>query len=158
MPWHLRIGQQIIDERAAPTIDYYNHTLLGKSWVDHEWLFNGIFYYLYNNFGYISLHKEMANYPRSVTYYLSKLDSKSKDYLEMLDDESLQMKFVFIYEMHNAIRNLYRTLQKIIIDLKNALEEIDTEEIKILLTNPVKNLWSENSSHIENMVLIMKHF
>ncbi len=56
LPWHLRIGQQIIDERAAPTVDYYNHTLLGKSWVDHEWLFNAFFYFLYNNFGYISLN------------------------------------------------------------------------------------------------------
>lgn len=56
MPWHLRIGQQIVNEHAAPTVDYYDHTLLGKSWVDHEWLFNAIFYYLYNTFGYISLN------------------------------------------------------------------------------------------------------
>jgi hypothetical protein len=56
-PWHLRIGQQIINEHAAPTIEYYyNNALNGKNWVDHEWLFNAIFYYIYNNFGYISLN------------------------------------------------------------------------------------------------------
>ncbi len=55
-PWHLRIGQQIINEKSAPTIDYYNHTLENRSWVDHEWLFNAFFFYTFSKFGYIFLN------------------------------------------------------------------------------------------------------
>ncbi len=56
LPWHLRIGQQIIAEKSVPTIDYYNYTLANRSLVDHEWLFNLLFYYLYDTFGYLSLN------------------------------------------------------------------------------------------------------
>jgi len=55
-PWHLRIGEQIISERAVPSIDYYNHSPEGRHWVDHEWLFNVLFYYIYDAFGYLSLN------------------------------------------------------------------------------------------------------
>ncbi len=55
-PWHLRIGKQIVDEERVPSIDYYNHTILGQSWVDHEWLFNVFLYKAYDRFGNIFLN------------------------------------------------------------------------------------------------------
>ncbi|MFH1838115.1 MAG: hypothetical protein ABH808_01290 [Candidatus Kuenenbacteria bacterium] len=50
--WHLKVGEQIVNEKAMPTFDYYDWTLEGKKWVDHEWLINVITFWLYNNFGY----------------------------------------------------------------------------------------------------------
>ncbi len=52
LPWHLRIGAQINQEQAAPTLDYYNYTLNNQYWIDHEWLFNFFFYYIFHHWGY----------------------------------------------------------------------------------------------------------
>ncbi|MBU4375644.1 hypothetical protein KKH38_04030 [Patescibacteria group bacterium] len=54
--WHLKVGEQIITEKQAPSINYYNYTLNNKNWVDHEWLSNAGMYLLYKNFGYGSLN------------------------------------------------------------------------------------------------------
>lgn len=36
--WHLRVGQEILAENAAPRFDSFSHTMPGHTWVDHEWL------------------------------------------------------------------------------------------------------------------------
>lgn len=55
-PWHLRIGEQIAREGQAPSIDLYNHSMLGREYIDHEWLFNLLFYKIYSISGFISLN------------------------------------------------------------------------------------------------------
>ena len=54
--WHLQVGKQILDEKNLPSDEYYNYTLEGKKWVDHEWPLNIATYWLYNNFGYFYLN------------------------------------------------------------------------------------------------------
>ena len=53
--WHLRVGEDISKTKAAPDIEYYDYTLEGQSWVDHEWGLNYISYLIFENFGYFSL-------------------------------------------------------------------------------------------------------
>lgn len=53
--WHMKTGEQIWQTRAVPNLDYYDYTLEGRTWVDHEWLMNLITYGIYHNFGYIVL-------------------------------------------------------------------------------------------------------
>lgn len=80
----------------------------------------------------LTSHKELKNYPRSITYYQSKLDQKGRDILEALPDDTRKMKFIYFFEQFHAIRNLYRTLSKIISDLQFFLEEKKPDEIKNL--------------------------
>ena len=54
--WHLRVGEQIWLEKAVPHLEYYNYTLEGKTWVDHEWFLNLITFFIYSHFGYIALN------------------------------------------------------------------------------------------------------
>lgn len=54
--WHLRVGEQILKDKAVPSLEYYDYTLEGKTWVDHEWLMNAGTYYVYKNFGYVTLN------------------------------------------------------------------------------------------------------
>ena len=54
--WHLKVGEQIINEKSVPSFEYYNYTLTGKKWVDHEWLLNVATFAVYDNFGYITLN------------------------------------------------------------------------------------------------------
>lgn len=53
--WHLRVGQQIADEKNVPHEEYYNYTLANETWVDHEWLLDLATYEVFNRFGYIVL-------------------------------------------------------------------------------------------------------
>jgi len=53
--WHLRVGEQIAQEKSVPNFEYYDYTLEGKTWVDHEWLLNLTSFEIYENFGYIAL-------------------------------------------------------------------------------------------------------
>ena len=54
--WHLKVGQQILEEKAVPGSELYDYTLENKTWVDHEWLLNVFSYWVYDKFGYISLN------------------------------------------------------------------------------------------------------
>lgn len=54
--WHLKVGEQIVKEKAVPNFEYYDYTLTGQTWVDHEWLSNVIIYWLYIKFGYLFLN------------------------------------------------------------------------------------------------------
>jgi len=54
--WHLRVGQEILESKSVPSVEYYDYTLAGKKWVDHEWLTNAVIYFIYNHFGYIVLN------------------------------------------------------------------------------------------------------
>lgn len=56
LAWHLRIGQDIVESAQAPTINYYNYTLAGSNWVDHEWLLNALMANIYNFTNYPGLH------------------------------------------------------------------------------------------------------
>ncbi len=53
--WHLRVGQDISINKEAPSIEYYDYTLEGQKWVDHEWAFNYLTYIIFDNYGYFSL-------------------------------------------------------------------------------------------------------
>lgn len=55
--WHLQIGKDIYEQKEAPSIEkYYNNDLSGQEWVDHEWLFNLVFYFLFSKFGFVGLN------------------------------------------------------------------------------------------------------
>ena len=53
--WHLRVGSEIIENKAVPEIENYLYLISGKSWVDHEWLLNVISYLFFNYSTYIGL-------------------------------------------------------------------------------------------------------
>jgi hypothetical protein len=54
--WHLKVGEDIIKEFDAPRVNNYNFTLLGKPWIDHEWLMEVLMFSVFEYFSYFSLH------------------------------------------------------------------------------------------------------
>lgn len=54
--WHLRVGEDILASGSAPRADLYNFTLEGRTWVDHEWLFDAALYWIYDRLGYLALN------------------------------------------------------------------------------------------------------
>ena len=75
--------------------------------------------------------KELISYPRSITYYQSKID---KSYTHMIDsfksDAERMMKFIYTYEMYQTIKNLYTNLNKAIKKLREFLSSRDQDIIK----------------------------
>lgn len=54
--WHLKVGEQIVSEKAVPSLEIYNYPLEGETWVDHEWLLNAATYWIYNHWGFMALN------------------------------------------------------------------------------------------------------
>ncbi len=77
----------------------------------------------------ISNQKEMVNYPRSLVYYIAKLDTRSKNIVDRLDIDSVKMRFIYYSEMFFSIRNAYRTIKQVLGDLKSFLDEKEREGI-----------------------------
>ncbi|HOO72925.1 MAG TPA: hypothetical protein PK926_14305 [Spirochaetota bacterium] len=77
--------------------------------------------------------KELINYPRSITYYQAKIDKKGRDIIEALAGHNERiMKFIYVYEMLQTIKALYRNLKKLINTLKTYIDGIEPEDIKNL--------------------------
>ena len=93
----------------------------------------------------------MVSYPRSINYYLSKLDNKDKKFAESLSSEKQQIKYVFLNEMYYSIKNLYRTLKKIINDVYIIIKDIDTNELSNLTHLDKQNIDDARTS-IENTI------
>lgn len=74
--WHIRVGEQIVREKNAPHLEYYNYTLSGQKWVDHEWLFNLIIYFIYHNFGYIFVNALFALLVITILFILNRFVQK----------------------------------------------------------------------------------
>ncbi|HNV97586.1 MAG TPA: hypothetical protein PKL13_04795 [bacterium] len=51
--WHLQFGKETFESGEVSHIENRNFTLLGKRWVDHEWLLNVIIYIIYSRMGYL---------------------------------------------------------------------------------------------------------
>ncbi len=64
--------------------------------------------------------KELINYPRSITYYQSKIDTRGRKIVETLAaHKDRVMKFIYYYEMYHTIHDLYQK----VITMLNRLQE-----------------------------------
>lgn len=58
-------------------------------------------------------YRELTNYPRSITYYQSKVDKDGRHMIEKLTGNSEKtMRFIYYYEMSSSIKRVYTNLRK----------------------------------------------
>lgn len=74
------------------------------------------------------LYTEFNNYPRSIIYYQSKLDTKHRKILDEIPSESSKLRYVKYYEMWYQVKNTYKTIMKILSDIRFLLEQQHIEE------------------------------
>jgi hypothetical protein len=96
-------------------------------------------------------YKEIKNYPRSLTYYLSKLDSRNRKIVDALDADSRKMNFVLAAEMYYTIKNLYRTFFKILSDFSHFINVISPGGPKDI-TNAERQYFVDAKISAENTV------
>jgi hypothetical protein len=97
------------------------------------------------------LYTEFNNYPRSIIYYQSKLDTKHRKILDEIPSESSKLRYVKYYEMWYQVRNAYKTIIKILSDIRFLLEQQHIEE-KRSMTPFQKQTYSDALTSIDNTV------
>ncbi|MDH7554973.1 MAG: hypothetical protein QHH74_15110 [Spirochaetota bacterium] len=95
------------------------------------------------------LYTEFNNYPRSIIYYQSKLDTKHRKILDEIPSESSKLRYVKYYEMWYQVRNAYKTIIKILSDIRFLLEQQHIEE-KRNMTPFQKQTYSDAIISIDN--------
>ncbi len=75
--------------------------------------------------------KELISYPRSLTYYQAKMDDKSREIIETLASSNRKvMRFIYLAEMLDNFRVLYRNIDKMMKNLKTFLDEKNPDDVK----------------------------
>lgn len=100
----------------------------------------------------INDHKELQSYPRSLIYYISKLDTRSKNIVDALGGDSAKMRFIFLTEMFFSVRNLYRTLQKVLKEFNDFLRNKNIEEMRNVAHNEAKSFEDGKTSVANTLV------
>lgn len=75
--------------------------------------------------------KELINYPRSLTYYQAKMDDRGREIIDTLASSNRKViRFIYLVEMLDNIRRLYKSIDKMIKKLKAFLDEKNMEEVR----------------------------
>ena len=78
--WHLRSGQDLIQTKIIPYLDPYSHTMPDWERVSHEWLTNGIIYFIYNKWGLFVLSVIFALITTIAFFLISRLTEARMEY------------------------------------------------------------------------------
>jgi len=54
--WNLKAGECIIENLEVPRVDIFSYTLGNTPWIDHEWLSQVIFYFIFSSMGWLGLN------------------------------------------------------------------------------------------------------
>lgn len=80
-----------------------------------------------------SYYRELTNYPRSITYYQSKIDRDGRHMIDKLTGNSEKtMRFIYYYEISSSIKRVYTNLKKHIAKLD---EFISSKTVKEAASN-----------------------
>lgn len=97
------------------------------------------------------LYNEFNNYPRSIIYYQSKLDTKHRKILDEIPAESSKFRYVKYYEMWYITKTTYKTIIKLLNDIRFLLEQQHIED-KRNLTPFQKQTCSDALTSIDNTI------
>jgi len=77
-----------------------------------------------------SYKHEITNYPKSATYYQSKISGKGTEVIQILSDNNEKlMKFIYFHEMHSTIKNHYIRLKEMVKKLTGFFDNKEEDEI-----------------------------
>ncbi|MFC1667605.1 tetratricopeptide repeat protein [Candidatus Omnitrophota bacterium] len=54
--WNLKTGEHIIKNLEIPYVDIFSYTLEKRTWIDHEWLSQVLFYSVFSRFSWLGLN------------------------------------------------------------------------------------------------------
>jgi hypothetical protein len=96
-------------------------------------------------------YREMTDYPRSVNYYLAKLDARSRSHLSKVPGDESKLKFIIANESCNSLREIFYYLSKCLSSLNQFIDE-NKDARHIRLNAQEKQSLSDASTTITTMV------
>jgi len=98
---HLGSGRYILQNLKIPTHDIFSYTVAGRAWIDHEWLFQVIVYFLYNIFGANGMVALRMLAFLSVFALLFRIEYKRNNYLTVIAG---LLPVLFVASTRNLVR------------------------------------------------------
>jgi hypothetical protein len=80
----------------------------------------------------VNSYRELKEYPRSLSYYIGRLDNKGRNIVNQLITDEKRMRFIFLSEMHTELLDLYRNLLKLLKELLMFIEEVAHQHLSRL--------------------------
>jgi hypothetical protein len=100
----------------------------------------------------LNYQKELINYPRSLTYYQAKMDDRGRIIIEALANNNQKViRFIYLAEMLDNIKILYKSIEKMIKKLKNFIEDRNFEEVKWVSTHE-KQSYKDGTTSIQTTI------
>ena len=97
-------------------------------------------------------YRELTNYPRSITYYQSKIDKDGKNILERLTGNNEKtMKFIYYYELCASIRRVYTNLRKHVVNLDNFVSSKKSDDGPVMSKHQ-KQSYNDAKISIKNTI------
>ncbi|HEY1405693.1 MAG TPA: hypothetical protein VF857_03700 [Spirochaetota bacterium] len=103
----------------------------------------------------ISAYREMTDYPRSINYYLGRLDTRARNMVGAINLEEKKLKFVMLYEVYLHLKDLFLVLSKNLSSLKEFVVEV-REARYVKLTSSEKQSLSDALVSIDNTIVEIK--
>ncbi len=115
-----------------------------------------------------TVENELRNYPRSVTYYQSRMDRKGLEMMEKLGhDTDLIMRFIYLAEFYDITRTAYTSLTNTLdalrefvdehnLDQKKGMTNVQKQELQDALTS-LQSTYEEVEKIMDGLYLFEKH-
>jgi hypothetical protein len=98
-----------------------------------------------------SVYREMTDYPRSVNYYLAKLDARSRSHLSKVPGDESKLKFIVSNELATSLRDVFYYLSKGLTSLHQFIDE-NKDARHVRLTPQEKQSLSDASITMTNLI------
>jgi hypothetical protein len=80
----------------------------------------------------LTTYREMTDYPRSVNYYLAKLDARARSFLSKIPGDEAKLKFIIYHETASNLREIFYFLSKVLSELNQFMaENKDAKHVRI---------------------------
>ena len=104
-----------------------------------------------------SSYRELTEYPRSINYYIGRLDNRAREILNNIHADSKKIKFILWMEMLHSLKEFYQSVGKMLISLERNLERTAEERLSKIGAlerqsyNDARTTISNTKSDIEEM-------
>ena len=104
-----------------------------------------------------SSYRELTEYPRSINYYIGRLDNRAREILNNIHADSKKIKFILWMEMLHSLKEFYQSVGKMLISLERNLEKTAEERLSKIGAlerqsyNDARTTISNTKSDIEEM-------
>lgn len=98
---------------------------------------------------FLNYYRELNEYPRSISFYIGKLDTRSRNIIEKLSTDSAKMRFIYLRETCTNITYVVKSLESKLTDLLTFLLGLSSDHTS-MLNQAEKQFLTDAKTSLEN--------